>query len=338
MSNQSFQIVNPNTKWGRIQSPDDQHLMLFPLNFLTPFTSPPLPGDAEYAVPFPPGLEQFYDQGNTPCCGGVTGCQNQTAMNSFPGEVHKYHWHDLYDLSRMIENIPPQIEGTSVRGIGQAMKRGLREVVNNVMQERDPANGINDFYWTTKVDGVRSAIAVGKQPVCFGINWYQAMNNIEMVNGEAWIVKSIGATDDWGDVLGGHMILGYEVFDSKQAVRLLGSWIAQGFPPVLIPYPALQRLLDDAGECMVVFDRKNEPAPPPVTSAKRVRIYSGLNARNGPNDTTASVLFTFKSTALLAIEDVQTDAKGRGNWLRVSSNAVLSVWVADWTGKTVVGN
>lgn len=322
-------------KFGRIKPPDFEHVRKYPIELIPEFQTPPPMGEVEKILYYPPSLIPYYNQGNSPECAGFAGSWNQTNLNSTADNIKKYNPHWLYSQAQLVDGVPFPHEGTTVRAIGEVLKnKGHSLVVNNKTLPPDLKEGITGYYWAASINGIRSSMYYNV-PVLFGIDWWTAMMDVETYNGEKWILKSIPENYSWGDVLGGHMIQGIACSDSRQAVMLLNTW-GYDFPPVWIPYTAITRLLNETGECMIVYDRKDTPPvppePPTPPTYTRFKTKATINVRSSPSDAnTKNILGQFAPKfGPLPIMSTSLDAKGRGYWYKFAGNSACEAWVAGW--------
>lgn len=102
--------------------------------------------------------------------------------------------------------------------------------------------------WARTTDEMRTALSSGL-PVTIGVNWYDNFDNPQSKAGETWIGRG-----NLGVVRGGHCVCIYGASDKRQAFRVKNSW-GRDYPLVWLPYAAMQRLLDEAGEACLVIDR-----------------------------------------------------------------------------------
>ena len=155
----------------------------------------------------------------------------------------------LYAQAQLVDEWPdtPPAEGTSVRaGCDVLRDVGHRRVQNGVAKPPSLANGISANRWATTVDEIRAAL-YSNVACAIGINWYSKMDSPYVINGERWV-------DVGGQIRGGHCLCIYRMSDRRQAFMLMNSW-GEAYAPVWIGYQDTQRLIDEAGEAVVITDR-----------------------------------------------------------------------------------
>lgn len=246
---------------GRRIPPDFEHVARYPLQAL-------IEDPAEvFAIP-PEGVEKNlglpwwwkqHDQGVEGSCVGF-GCSAMTSITNHRQRLlqtrkdvtYRYASRWLYLEAQLVDewgDTPPG-EGTSVRaGCEILQTRGHRRVQGGVEGPESPTHGISAYRWATTHDEIRAAI-YGDCAVAIGVNWYTAADNPELYNKERWILRG----NAWGPIRGGHCICLYRMSDRRQAFAAMNSWNGS-YPPVWIPYVAMNRLLGEQGEACVVTDR-----------------------------------------------------------------------------------
>jgi hypothetical protein len=117
-------------------------------------------------------------------------------------------------------------------------------------RDRSPSigDGIAENRWATTVDEIRASIAAGV-PVVLGISWYRSFDAPTREGPRWWIGRG-----QLGRVAGGHAICVHGASDRLGAVHAVNSWGLR-YPPVLLPYDVLGRLLTEDGEASLVTDR-----------------------------------------------------------------------------------
>lgn len=230
---------------GRRPSPDTAHLERFRLRAVMSETVATV--ERFLSLPNPIEYRQLYDQGKEGACVGFSCSWMMSILNR-----KRYAARRLYLEAQAVDEYDdtPPSEGTSVRaGMDVLRTQGHWRLYAGGVRIGRIAEGIAANRWAVTVDEVRTAISQGI-PVVFGIDWYDAFDSPHYLNDGWWIGKQLM----WGPIRGGHAICAYGASDERQAIRLINTW-GFDYPPVWLPYTAVQILLDSGGECAVVTDR-----------------------------------------------------------------------------------
>lgn len=207
----------------------------------------PAPVERFLTLPNPEEYRPFYDQGTEGACVGFSCSWMMSILNRRRYDATKLY-REAQDCDEY-HDTPPS-DGTSVKAALDILRaRGHWRYYAGLMRALNLRDGIAAYRWALTVDELRAAISQGT-PFVLGINWYEAFDSPVFVKG-GW---SIGHQVNWGYVRGGHAICGYGASDKRQAFRLINTW-GFDFPPVWIPYTAVQRLLNEDGEAAAVTDR-----------------------------------------------------------------------------------
>lgn len=197
-------------------------------------------------LPNPDKYRPFYDQKAEGSCVGFSSSWMLSILNR-----KRYDARKLYLEAQLTDeyNDTPPAEGTSVKAAMDVLvARGAWPWFAGLQRLLRLSEGIAAVRWATTADELRTAISVGT-PFVLGINWYAAFDSPVYKNGW-WI----GQGADLGAIRGGHAICGYGASDKRQAFRLVNTW-GLDYPPVWVPYPVVQRLINEEGEAAVVTDR-----------------------------------------------------------------------------------
>jgi hypothetical protein len=230
---------------GRRPPTDRRHEALYPLRAALPETVETV----ERVLTINYEYRPRYDQGSEGACVGFA-CS--WAMSFLNRRFYDARW--LYKTAQIIDEWDGEnYSGTSVRaGMDVLRETGHRRIIGERTLPIQPTHGIQSNYWTSNVDGVRTAIAAGV-PVVLGVDWMSAFDRPEQkYTNEWWIGRA-----DLGRVRGGHAICCYGASDRREAVKLVNSWGLR-YPPVWMPYTTLQRVLDgiqSPGDAAVIIDR-----------------------------------------------------------------------------------
>lgn len=245
---------------GRRVPPDFVHVARYPLSTLIADPAHELvvpPAGTEKSLGLPWWWKQ-HDQGQEGACVGFGSSAMMSVTNHYQrlkatGQnlTYRYASRWLYLESQLIDEwdeTPPE-EGTSVNASCKILfDKGHRRIQNGVTGPVLPAHGISAYRWATNYDEIRAAIYNGLA-VSIGVAWYSNFDEPVVYNKELWIGRG-----DLGWVRGGHCVCLYRMSDRRQAFMLMNSWGWQ-YPPVWIPYSAVNLLLDDYGEAVVITDR-----------------------------------------------------------------------------------
>lgn len=243
---------------GRLVPGDFRHLDKYPLAALASAT--PATVERILRLPQEGRMRPHYHQGRPDpdgrtrvgACVGFSLSWLMTTLNRKPYDAF---W--LYDQAQQIDEWPgqePAFVGTSVRaGCDVLLTHGHSKWAWTQGDGRPPdrAHGIAAFRWARTVDEMRAVLA-GGQGAVLGCNWLTNFDTPEQVNGEWWIGRG-----EWGRVRGGHAIFVRGGSDQRGAVLLTNSWGTGwgGNGDAWLPYGALERLLRENGECVVVVDK-----------------------------------------------------------------------------------
>ena len=213
----------------------------------------------------------LYNQGAEGACVGFASSLMMSILNR-----HFYDAPWLYRMAQEADEWPetPPEEGTSVRA-GMDVLRAVGHRRRLVSQAANLAtsyvpdlkHGIIENRWARNVDELRTCIANGT-PAVLGCNWYANFDDPELQSRWFGLRRSewwIGRAAHWGRLRGGHAICVYAASDSREAFGLCNSWgvekfdsasnMVAGYPLVWLPYDAMQRLINEAGEATIVTDR-----------------------------------------------------------------------------------
>jgi hypothetical protein len=207
------------------------------------------PSAVERALPLLP-YTRAYDQGHTHGCVGYSSSWMMSLLNR---RLYAPKW--LWDEAKLADPFPDTNPGdreeTTVRAAMDVLRdQGHRRVYGGRELAPRRSEGITENRWAVNYDEIRTSIAHGA-PVVLGIDWYESFDQPEQVGGEWWIGRGRR-----GRKKGGHAVCIYRASDALHAVGILNSW-GPGYPPVLMSYELLQRLLDQDGEATLVTDRRS---------------------------------------------------------------------------------
>lgn len=213
-----------------------------------------------------PWWHNRHDQGNEGACVGFGSSMMMAILNSTQRRVDmprgytvRYDPWWLWDEAKRIDEWPDtnpgDDNGTSVRAaMDVARDQGLVRIDRDGKKrwgyDPDPNAGVAANRWAMSVDEMRAAIDDGN-PVTIGVNWYTNFDNPEKVGNDWFIGRDEKA---FGSVRGGHCVCVYGASDRRNAFKVKNSW-GRSYPLVWIPYPSMQRLLDEYGEATLVTDR-----------------------------------------------------------------------------------
>lgn len=200
-------------------------------------------------LPNPTKYRVFYDQGHEGACVGFSSSWMLSILNR-----KRYDATRLYQEAQLVDGFAdtPPADGTSVKAAMDVLiARGAWPWFAGLGRLLRLSDGVSSVRWGTTVDELRVAISQGI-PFVLGINWYQNFDSPVFKDG--WHIGDTGGDSDWGAIRGGHAICGYAASDRRQAFRLINTW-GMDYPPVWIPYTAIQRLLNEDGEAAIVTDR-----------------------------------------------------------------------------------
>jgi hypothetical protein len=236
---------------GRRVPSDWKHVEKYPLRAVQPETV-----QTVERILYRPSVpwRMFYNQGREGSCVGFGSSEMMSILN---GKRYDARW--LWDQAKMIdewpETNPGDDNGTSVRA-GMDVLRTQGHVVSARGKDQpvSSAEGIAANRWATTVDEVRTCIANGV-PVTIGVNWYGLFDQpirrqVTTRSAEWWIDPNASL----GNIRGGHCVCLIGASDKRQAVRFPNSW-GLDYPITWMPYPILERLLNEEGEATIVVDR-----------------------------------------------------------------------------------
>ena len=236
---------------GRKVPTDWTHVEAYPLRVALPEAV----ASVERTLVAPSRLAVYMDQQREGACVGASLTWLMEILNGPDPGPAKYRFFALYARARQVDEWPGEnYDGTSVRaGCDVLRKEGHTPFAKKHDEPwawaPDPALGISENRWASSIDELRASISMGL-PFVLGINWHSAFDTPETVKGESWI----GRQAEWGTVRGGHAICAYAASDKRQAFKLVNTWGLR-YPRVWIPYTAVERLLAEEGEAVVVTDR-----------------------------------------------------------------------------------
>lgn len=192
-----------------------------------------------------------YDQGQEGACVGFAWSWAMSILN------HRFYAaRKLYLEAQMIDpyaDTPPE-EGTSTVAAAQILQQqGHWRFARGVTFPLALTEGIAQFRMAKTVDEIRRAIQLDV-PVVLGIDWHENFDSpiwgdFGMGGNRWWIGRG-----DLGEVRGGHAICCFGARDDIKAVALVNSW-GTNYPIVYMPYPTLDRLLQNGGDAIVPTDR-----------------------------------------------------------------------------------
>lgn len=204
----------------------------------------------------PSRLAVYMDQQREGACVGASLTWMMAVLNAHEPGPAKYRFFALYRRAQETDEFSstPPAPGTSVRAGCDILRREghtrfTRKQDDPWAWDPEPGLGIAANRWAGSVDELRTSISLGI-PFVLGLNWYRAFDNPTTYRSESWI----GREAVWGAVRGGHAICGYAASDTRQAFKLVNTWGLR-YPRVWIPYTAVERLLEEEGEGVVVTDR-----------------------------------------------------------------------------------
>lgn len=245
---------------GRRTPPDLEHVERWPLlsllaDPLHELVVPPAGTEKSLGLPW---WWKAHDQGVEGSCVGF-GCSAMMSLTNHyqrklatgKSVTYRYDSRWLYLEAQPIDewDDTPPAEGTSVNaGCKILHSRGHKRVQYGKVGEENLAHGIDAYRWAQNHDEVRAAI-YGGLGVAIGVLWYSNFDNPQIVDGERWIGRG-----NFGSVRGGHCVALYRMSDRREAFCLMNSWGPE-YPPVWLPYAALDRLIDEWGEVVVITDR-----------------------------------------------------------------------------------
>jgi hypothetical protein len=197
----------------------------------------------------PYALRTFYNQGGYNACVGFSTSWMMSIYNCIPQQKYDALW--LYHQAQLLDGDPETSPENDVGTYVWAAMYALQKLGHKKLKENNPdaRDGIMSYYWATKTDDVRTAIALGR-PVVIGINWYNEFMTPQLIRGEYWIGKS-----QMSSSLGGHAICVCGASDKRQAFKLINSW-GLTYPQVWLPYIVFDKLMGEYGEACIAVDRK----------------------------------------------------------------------------------
>jgi len=195
----------------------------------------------------PYALRSFYNQGSYNACVGFSSSWMMSIYNCIPQQKYDAMW--LYHQAQLLDGDSATSPENDVGTYVWAAMYALQKLGHKKLKENNPdmRDGVMSYYWATKTDDVRAAIALGR-PVVIGINWYEEFMFPQLIKGEYWIGKG-----KLTQSLGGHAICLFGASDNRQAFKLINSW-GLVYPQVWIPYTIFDRLMTEYGEACIAVD------------------------------------------------------------------------------------
>lgn len=243
-------ITVNDVSFGRLTPPKekyDLHVARYSYSLFFPLV---IKEQLEVTWPLP-DLREHYNQGRTNGCTGYSASWMSSIYNKIAYDA-AWLYHRGQETDKDPNTTPARDNGGYVYAVMDVLrKEGHKEPGGQV----EPKHGIESYGWVHTTEELRSALSRG--PVVFGLPWYEEFMTPRTVNGEYWI----GTRSKWGSMVGGHAITGYQISDSREAVRLVNS-LGTGYPDVWISYKSIEKLFGEWGECAAPID-KPDPAPPP---------------------------------------------------------------------------
>jgi hypothetical protein len=229
---------------GRRPSPTQDHVGRWRYGAVAPSTVTYV--EQYLDLPNPAVYRPWYDQGVEGQCVGYACSWMLSILNR-----KRYAARQLYLEAQLIDewdDTPPS-EGTSIKAAMDVLReRGHWRYWGGLMRLLGLNEGIAANRWATTVDELRTSISTGT-PFVLGCNWYSSFDSPMHLDNGWWI-----GHQHFGQVRGGHAICGYGASDKRQAFRLVNTW-GFDYPMVWVPYAAVQRLLNEDGECAIITDR-----------------------------------------------------------------------------------
>lgn len=226
-------------------------------------------GTVNRILEYPKEFVSWYDQPNNSC----------TAYSaSWICSIHnkkKYNAQWLYCEGCKLDKDPSTSCKADIGGYIWAMMDVLKSEGHCIDKATTPsfAEGIVSYAWGG-IDEARTAINSG-YPVVFGTDWHNWP--IVTKNGERWISDT-----NWGGVLGGHAYCVIGALDSRISPAgyeggflILNTW-GPSWPPTLISYTSMTKLLNARGECCIPMDRDPILPPPPPPPSDETVTMNGL--------------------------------------------------------------
>ena len=236
--------MDNDIKFGRKEPKDRNYEQKYSFRNMSPMSA----RTVERVLTVPLGLRTYYNQGNMGACVGFSASWMMSIYNCVPQQKYDAVW--LYKQAQTNDRddyTDPNLDtGTYVWAAFWVLQHlGHKKKTESVSDLND---GVSSYYWGSKADDARTAIALGR-PVVLGIPWYESMMNPSSIKGEYWI----GNQTNVGNMLGGHAICCIGASDKKQAVKLINTW-GLGYPQVWLPYKMLDRLMSEGGEMCIAID------------------------------------------------------------------------------------
>jgi hypothetical protein len=161
----------------------------------------------------------------------------------------RWLWNEAKEIDEFPDTNPGDNNGTSVRAAMDVLRTlGHVRIYHGNDMPAAPEEGILENRWATNVDEIRTCISSGI-PVVLGTNWYRNFDR-PVRKGLGWWIGE----GNLGTIRGGHAVCIYRASDRLQAVGIVNNW-GNSYPLVLMPYPVLERLLQEDGEATLVTDR-----------------------------------------------------------------------------------
>ena len=243
----------PEYLLGRRTPETFEHVVKYPFAAAAPFEL-----EMELGLP---AWHQDHNQNGWNGCVGWSGSMMMSILNGGVRYDETWLWNNAKANDEWADTNPGDNNGTSVNAACKVLK-----AQGHVLRGQPAPSlneGISEYRWARNADEVRAGLSA-RIPVDIGVNWYQAFDNAETINGEYWI----GRGSSWGVVRGGHAVCLYAGSDARQAVKIKNSW--PGYPEVWLPYASLNRLLGEYGEALIVTDRGGaQPGPLPPSPEGR---------------------------------------------------------------------
>ena len=228
---------------GRLVPADWRHVERYPYAAVAPAT----PAAVERTLALP-GYRARYDQASEGACVGFASSWMMSIVNRRFYDA-PWLWNSAKAVDDWPDTNPGDDRGTSVRAAMDVLRaQGHVRIFRGRAAPPSLAEGIAENRWATTVDEVRTSVAAGT-PVVLGCHWYRNFDAPQHDGGAWWIGRG-----DLGTVRAGHAVCIYRASDRHQAVGIVNSW-GRRYPPVLMPYATLERLLGEQGEAALVTDR-----------------------------------------------------------------------------------
>jgi hypothetical protein len=229
---------------GRRVPEDRKHIEKYPFAAL----GLPTPAVVERALPLLP-YTRAYDQGD---CHGCVGFSASWMMSLLNRRLYAPRW--LWEQAKLVDPFadsqPGDQQETTVRAAMDVLRaQGHRHVLGGREFGPRRSDGISENRWAVTVDEIRTSIDRGV-PVVLGCDWHASFDAPERFSRCWWIGRG-----RLGKTMGGHAVCIFRASDKLGAVGIVNSW-GPRYPPVLMSYELLERLLDHDGEATLVTDRR----------------------------------------------------------------------------------